>query len=102
QPQTVSINKWERPNVYDYWWKDDDLIGWDAVGVTYDPHSRTNRLQKIFDHVDPPVKLKIYRNPVFNKDSTRPPVTVFYLYRAYGFKGGLRWVPTDLSDIRVK
>ena len=102
QPQTVSINKWERPNVYDYWWKDDDLIGWDAVGVTYDPHSRTNRLQKIFDHVDPPVKLEIYRNPVFNKDSIRPPVTVFYLYRAYGFKGGLRWVPTDLSDIRVK
>jgi undecaprenyl-diphosphatase len=102
QPQTVSINKWGRPNVYDYWWKDEDLIGWDAVGVTYDPESHTKRLNQTFDHVDPPIKLKIYRDPVFTKTgSIRKPVTIFYLYRAYGFKGGLRWVPPVTSDIRA-
>lgn len=102
QPQTVSINKWKRPNVYDYWWKDEDLIGWNAVGVTYEPESHIKKLNQIFEHVDPPIKLEIYRDPVFNKDrSVRTPITVFYLYRAYGFKGGLRWVPANLSDIRA-
>ena len=32
KPHTVSINRWKRPNVYDYWWTDADLLGWDAVG----------------------------------------------------------------------
>lgn len=102
KPLTVSINKWKRPNVYDYWWKDDDLIGWDAVGVTYDSQSHTNRLYQVFEHVDPPLELKIYRDSVFKKkEPIEKPVKILYLYRAYGFKGGLRWAPPYMSDIRA-
>ena len=102
QPHTVSINRWKRPNVYDYWWTDEDLIGWDAVGVTYHPDSGVTRLQQVFDRVDPPVRLDIYRDPVFARENAAPePVKTFYLYRAYGFKGGLRWIPPDRSDIRA-
>lgn len=95
QPRTVAINRWERPNVYDYWWKDEDLLGWDGIGVTYDPQSHT-RLDQVFTRVDPPVALPVYRKP-----SDAKPVKVFYLYRCYGFKGGLRWIPPDASDIRA-
>jgi 4-amino-4-deoxy-L-arabinose transferase-like glycosyltransferase len=99
QPMTVSINKWKRPNVYDYWWEDADLIGKDAVGVSYE---KKTQLQKLFERVDPPIKFEIYREAVFNKNKTdRKPVEVFYLHRAYGFKGGLRWEPADRSDIRA-
>ena len=102
KPLTVSINKWNRPNVYDYWWKDDDLIGWDAVGVTYDSQSHRNRLYQVFEHVDPPFELRIYRNSIFKKkEPVEKPVKILYLYRAYGFKGGLRWIPPDRSDIRA-
>lgn len=101
-PQTVSINKWKRPNVYDYWWKNEDLIGWDAVGVTYDPKSHINRLNQVFDYVASPIELKIFGDSVFYQDeSAKESVKVFYLYRAYGFKGGLKWVPPDRSDIRA-
>lgn len=102
QPRTVSINKWKRPNVYDYWWKDQDLIGWNAVGVTYDPDSHITRLNQVFERVDPPIELKIYRQKVFYSDQSQiTPVKSFFLYRAYGFKGGLRWVPPDRNDIRA-
>lgn len=101
-PRTVSINKWSRPNVYDYWWKDEDLIGWDAVGVTYGAEIHKNRLLQVFDHVEPPIEIKIFRHRgVRSEFSSKAPLKVFYLYRAYGFKGGLRWVPTDMSDIRT-
>jgi undecaprenyl-diphosphatase len=94
QPRTVSINRWERPNVYDYWWNDEDLLGWDGVGVTYDSVSHT-RLSQVFERVDPPESLEIFR-----KSSDAAPVKVFYIYRCYGFKGGLRWIPESASDIR--
>jgi len=101
QPETVSINRWKRPNVYDYWWEDKDLIGWDAVGVTYRPDSHRIQLNQIFDRVDPPVRLDIYRNNVFQgKKTAGAPVKSYWLYRAYGFKGGLRWLPPNRSDIR--
>ena len=102
QPQTVSINRWERPNVYDYWWKDKDLLGWDAIGATYDPESHKKRLTQVFARVDPPVKLQVFREPVFSKQrgTSRELVETFYLYRAYGFRGGLRWVPPAGPDIR--
>jgi undecaprenyl-diphosphatase len=101
-PRTVCINRWSRPNVYDYWWKDEELIGWDAVGVTYGAATHKNRLLQVFEHVEPPIELRILRHRgVHAKSSSQTPLKVFYLYRAYGFKGGLRWVPTDMSDIRT-
>jgi len=99
QPYTVSINKWKRPNVYDYWWKDEDLIGWDAVGVTYNPESHLTQLNQLFHLVDPPVRLDIFQKRGFDKSETH--VKTYYLYRAYGFKGGLRWIPPDKDDIRA-
>lgn len=102
RPQTVSINRWKRPNVYDYWWQDADLIGKDAVGVTYDPSSHQTRLHQVFERVDPPVKLTIFKRKGFlRRKITDEPVEHFYIYRAYRFKGGLRWIPPDRSDIRA-
>ena len=102
QLRTVSINKWKRPNVYDYWWKDEDLIGKDAVGVSAKPNLHETNLPEVFDRVDPPAKLIIYRKQGFlRRQITSEPVKVFYLYRAYGFKGGLRWEPLNQSDIRA-
>ncbi|HIJ55866.1 MAG TPA: glycosyltransferase family 39 protein [Deltaproteobacteria bacterium] len=102
QSQTVSINKWKRPNVYDYWWNDKDLMGWDAVGATYHPNSHKIMLNQIFERVDPPEPLKIFRRRVFSPDhAEKEYVKTLYLYRAYGFKGGLRWVPPNSSDIRA-
>lgn len=101
-PRTVSINKWSRPNVYDYWLKDEDIIGWDAVGVAGKSKKHKKRFEQVFERVDPPVQIKIFRKNVFQNNSTDvQPIREFYLYRAYGFKGGLRWVPNDRSDIRA-
>lgn len=101
QPQTVSINKWKRPNVYDYWWKDEDLLGKDAVGVTKNPEDHLTRLRQVFEHVDPPVRLTIFHeSPPFDRSPLQP-LRTYYIYRAYGFKGGLKWVPGDQSDIRA-
>lgn len=102
QPRTASINRWKRPNVYDYWWTDDDLRGKDALVVTYFPDSRETSLHQVFDRVEPPVALKIFRAPLFYRSRAQePPARIFYLYRAYGFKGGLRWIPPTPSDIRA-
>lgn len=102
QPDTVSINRWDRPNVYDYWIKDADLIGYDAVGVTTNPGAYTSRLRQIFTRVDEPVRLDIYRKrPFSSSDKPTKPVKTYYLYKAYGFKGGLRWIPPEKSDIRA-
>lgn len=103
QPRTVSINKWKRPNVYDFWWKDEDLLGRDAIGVTDTSAGQRVRLNQIFERVDPPVKLIVYKRAGFlRRRTTAAPVKVFYLYRAYGFKGGLRWEAPDEFDIRAK
>ena len=102
QPRTVAINRWSRPNVYDYWWQDKDLISWDGVGISYGPEDHTGRLTEVFERVDPPVAVPVLRTQVFwRKDIPEPPLKVFYLYRAYGFKGGLRWIPPDDDDVRV-
>lgn len=102
-PRTVSINRWDRPNVYDYWWKDEDLIGWDAVGVTYDPQSHKTRLEQVFSRVDPPVRLDIRPRTVLGRTvSGVQPLKTFYLYRAYGFTGGLAWLPPDRLDVRAR
>jgi len=106
QPETVSINKWNRPNVYDYWWKDEDLKGFDAVGVSGNANLQ-QLLNQVFERVEPPEEIKIYRHYItrnwryFPADLVEKPVKVYYLYRAYGFKGGLRWEPSSKKDIRI-
>jgi undecaprenyl-diphosphatase len=100
-PHTVSINRWMRPNVYDYWVNDADILGWDAVGVIRDP-SHVDLLRQVFVKVESPVELKIFRKPGFPRSNNYlRPVKSYFFCRAYGFKGGLRWVPVDKSDIRV-
>ncbi len=102
QPRTVSINKWNRPNVYDYWWKDKELLGWDAVGVTGEPDSHKTALKQVFDQVAPPIKIIGFRTlPFLQKKRSAKPGKIFYLYRAYGFKGGLRWTPPAGPDVRA-
>jgi undecaprenyl-diphosphatase len=102
-PQTVSINKWRRPNAYEYWRNDADLMGWDAVGVGGSSIKSMARLQQIFNYVSPPQKLEIFRKgSPFLTGPEAPPVSTFYLYRAKGFKGGLKWVPDDISDVRAE
>lgn len=100
-PETVAINKWNRPNVYDYWFTDDDLRGWDAVGVSEAPNDHETKLNQIFERVDAPVEIKVYRDAPWQPASALEPAQVFYLYRAYGFKGGLRWQPSNPGDIRA-
>ncbi|SHJ86383.1 Dolichyl-phosphate-mannose-protein mannosyltransferase [Desulfatibacillum alkenivorans DSM 16219] len=99
RPETVSINKWKRPNVYDYWWKDEDLMGMDAVGVSRHDNE-VKKLRKVFESVSAPVPLELYRKRPFKAEPEL--VRTVYLYKAYGFKGGLRWEPPKGSkDIRT-
>jgi undecaprenyl-diphosphatase len=99
-PLTVSINRWRRPNVYDYWWQDEDLLGQDAVGVIRHNDSR-ERLLQVFNHVDPPEPFYVYAHKDSGKslESMRP-IKTLYVYQCYGFKGGLRWKAPHESDIR--
>ena len=99
QPETVSINRWSRPNVYDYWNKDEDYIGFDAIGVTTHPKDHLKTFNQVFERVEPPVKIPVFRDPFYAK--AKEPANTFYIYRAFGFKGGLRWIPPDGSDIRA-
>jgi undecaprenyl-diphosphatase len=101
QPHTVSINRWTRPNVYDYWWQDQDLIGKDAIGILEQP-KKQKRLLKAFEYVDPPIPSHLYARGVYPQAEGRSsPLKTFYLYKCYGFKGGLRWKPRDKEDIRA-
>ena len=100
-PLTVSINRWNRPNVYDYWWQDKDLLEKDAIGVMrYGDHQE--KLQQIFKKVGIPVPFHVYSDKDGNK-SGDPDLLVktLYLYRCYGFQGGLRWQSPRQDDIRV-
>jgi 4-amino-4-deoxy-L-arabinose transferase-like glycosyltransferase len=99
-PKTVSINKWRRPNVYDYWWQDEALVGMDGVGVTLLNIDTQSRLAEVFEKVDPPIELIITRSKPFSK---LPPeaVKTAYIFKAYGFKGGIHWQPPNQQDIRV-
>ncbi len=100
-PHTVSINHWRRPNAYEYWWQDDDLKGWDAVGVCSARSRNTRRLKQIFTVVMPPERIEVRRTslPGINRYQESP-VAEYYLYRAYGFKGGIPWQPPGGEDIR--
>lgn len=97
QPKTVSINKWARPNVYDYWFDDAMLRGKDAIGI-YEWKGMAAHLAKLFQRIDPPREIRLYRmSPWLGKQH----VHTLYLIRGYGFKGGLRWQPQNGNDIRV-
>jgi len=97
QPKTVSINRWTRPNVYDFWFNDAQLLGKNAVGV-FEYKGMTARLAELFERVDPAEEIPIYRtSPWFGKELVR----TLYLVRCYGFKGGLRWQPLNQHDIRA-
>lgn len=101
-PPTVSINRWRRPNAYEYWWQDADLQGWDAVGVCRARSHNTRRLKKIFETVSPPERFQVQRRDFLLWDrSDEPPVREYFLYRASGFKGGIEWIPPDPTDIRM-
>lgn len=98
-PQTVSINRWHRPNVYDYWWQDKDLIGRDAVGCIESQYYK--RLSTIFERVELDSKFPITRSRIFSDRQYREkPLKRYFIYRCYGFKGGLNWNPPDPDDIR--
>jgi len=97
QPKTVSINRWARPNVYDYWFDDGMLRGKDAVGI-YEWKGMADHLAGLFERIDPPQEITIYRKSPW---LGRQLVHHFYLVRGYGFKGGLRWQPRTKDDIRV-
>lgn len=99
-PQTVSINRWRRPNVYDYWWRDEDLVGRDGVGVVLKKENIQSRLAQVFEKVDPPKALPISRSRPFSKHRSEEIKTVYFI-KAYGFKGGIHWQPPNRQDIRV-
>jgi undecaprenyl-diphosphatase len=97
QPRTVSINRWSRPNVYDFWFEDQMLLGMDAVGI-YEHSGMDAHLREVFTQVLPEEKIILYRrSPWFGREELR----TLYLVRCFGFKGGLRWLPKDAGDIRV-
>ena len=97
QPKTVSINKWARPNVYDYWFDDNMVLGKDGVGV-YEWKGMAERLAPLFDHVDPPEEIDLYRTSPW---LGRQLVQTLYIIRGYGFKGSLRWQPKEKDDVRA-
>jgi undecaprenyl-diphosphatase len=97
QPRTVSINRWSRPNVYDFWFTDQMLLGRDAVGI-FEHKPVITVLPEVFERVDPVVTVTLRRTgPWFGKET----VHTLYLARCYGFKGGLAWVPKSSADVRA-
>ncbi|NLZ16674.1 MAG: glycosyltransferase family 39 protein, partial [Desulfobulbaceae bacterium] len=97
QPRSVSINQWTRPNVYDFWYQDADLLGKDAVGVAQSK-DQAERLGVLFSKSDPVHTINRTRfSPWFGKEV----VEVLYVFKGYGFKGGLRWQAKEKGDIRA-
>jgi undecaprenyl-diphosphatase len=104
QPRTVAINRWDRPNVYDYWWQDAQLMSRDAIGVIPDDNAE-GRLLEVFQTVDPPESFVIYRPNLWERwlsPSQRQPVKRYFIYQCHHFKGGLRWIPSSKHDIRSR
>jgi len=97
QPRTVSINRWTRPNVYDFWFEDRMLLGKDGIGV-FEGRESALAVSTLFTRSDPVEEVQLQRDsPWFG----RQVVQTLYLFRGYGFKGGLRWQPTTKDDIRA-
>lgn len=100
KPTVVAINKWNRPNAFDYWKEDKDLIGQDAVGITRQDSDHLTRLKQVFEKVEAPVEIQLFRKGILSGKVDQSTRQVLYLYRAYGFRGGLRWDPKSTGDIR--
>jgi undecaprenyl-diphosphatase len=97
QPRTVCINRWSRPNVYDFWFDDQMLLGMDAVGV-YEHKGMDTILREVFEQVKPEQEIVLRRtSPWFGSEMLQ----TLYVVRCYGFKGGLRWLPKEIGDIRA-
>ena len=97
QPRTVSINQWSRPNIYDYWFDDSILVDRDGVGVL-DVKNDIKFLKQVFARVDLVSELHIYRMSPWRG---RELVKTLYIVKAYGLKGGQRWKPRDVNDVRA-
>lgn len=101
KPYTVSINRWNRPNVYDYWWQDSDLLDMDAVGV-FSSNEKRKQLLEVFEHVEHPEQIIVYGHSLWGRaEKKAEPLNQWYAYRCFGFKGGLRWIPSTRSDVRA-
>ena len=97
QPRTVSINRWTRPNVYDYWFTEEELLGKDGIGVVQG-QDQAEALRSLFDRSETVQTMARTRfSPWFGEEV----VEILYVFRGYGFKGGLRWQPRDKKDIRA-
>ncbi|MBW1988291.1 MAG: glycosyltransferase family 39 protein [Deltaproteobacteria bacterium] len=98
-PHTVSINRWNRPNVYDYWWEDGQLRGKDAVGaVTRHPQVYKKRLAEVFEKVEGPIEVPITRTRPLTGNKVQ--IRTFYLFACYNFQGGIHWRPPAGFDVR--
>jgi undecaprenyl-diphosphatase len=97
RPRTVSINRWSRPNVYDFWFNDTMLIGQNGIGIT-EHKEYAELLNMLFNRVELDREVPIFRDSPW---LGRERVTTFYIFRAYGFRGGQRWQPPDNTDIRA-
>ena len=72
------------------------LMGQDAVGV-FEHREMGPVVATLFDRADPVEEVRLYRDsPWFGQQV----VQTLYLFRGYGFKGGLRWQPEG-DDIRA-
>ncbi len=97
QPRTVSINRWSRPNVYDFWFDDSMVKGMDGVGV-FEHRDVITLLPQVFERVGSVEEIALSRPSLWFGEEL---VQTLYLARCYGFKGGLRWQPRDTGDIRA-
>jgi undecaprenyl-diphosphatase len=73
------------------------FVGKDGVGVVRD-RKYEKELATIFNRIELDREVPVYRESPWHG---RELVTTYYIYRAYGFQGGLRWHPRNKEDIRA-
>ncbi len=79
-PQVYNINLGRRMNQYDIWGGIERHIGWDALYVRWDKGASS--AAGFFNKgCDEPYSVKIVRNGIVVRE--------FFIYRCYGFKGGM-------------
>ena len=97
QPRTVCINRWGRPNVYDFWNDAQTLQGQDGVGIV-EHRDMALRASRLFERTDQVEPMRLYRTSPWKG---RQLIHTLYLVRGYGFHGSLRWHPRQAGDIRA-